>query len=118
MDHVEAEEWEGWTRDIVEPEVAGFTERARALRGLTERALRSEIGEPDQQVAPGAGQWSESGELIFQSDADLRYFGLLAHTCVNISMKDGLVAGIGYFPKWKRCPLDRVAALGDAFAPT
>jgi hypothetical protein len=55
--------------------------------------------------------------VILQADRDLRYFDLLPHVVVSFAIAAGLVARVGYMPKWRKCPPQSVAAVGGAYAP-
>ena len=98
---------------MVGPEIDDFKSTAHELNGKTETELRSRLGEPDQE-APGGEGWNAAGNLLYRADASLRYFSLLPHTCVHVEITDGLVTGIGYRGKWKRCPVDRIHLVGAA----
>jgi hypothetical protein len=107
---------EPWDRSTVESEIALFRARGE-LKGLIEDEIRRLFGEPDLVMTPGVQETSPDGKVIFAADKDLRYFQLLPHTCVNISVLDGRVGRVGYWAKWRICPAEKREALGLQYAP-
>jgi hypothetical protein len=107
---------EPWDRGTVEGEIAAFQANG-SLDGLTEQEVRQRFGEPDD-VMPGLSSQSPDGQVLFEAEKDLRYFGLLPHTCVNISFVAGRVGHVGYWAKWRTCPSDRRDSLGKQYAPS
>jgi hypothetical protein len=117
MDHpIDASEWESWPADVALSEANLFAERAQNLVGVSEEQLKLQLGPPGEE-APGTRWETANRELILQADHDLRYFDLLPHVIVSFAIADGLVARVGYMPKWRKCPPEHVSSLHGAFAP-
>jgi hypothetical protein len=111
-----ATEWESWPADVALREVTSFAERAETLTGLSEEQLKRQLGLPGEE-APGTRWESATREVILQADRDLRYFDLLPHVVVSFAIAGGLVARVGYMPKWRRCPAGFASNLRGAYAP-
>jgi hypothetical protein len=108
-------DWESWDWDTVHREIASLP--LSDVIGLDETDVRGRFGEPDDVVIPGSEETDASGNLLFQADSDLRYYRLLPHTCLNISVSRGRAAKMSLWPKWKRCPSASIQVLGPIYAP-
>ena len=108
-------DWEAWDWHTVGREIGSLA--LSDLVGLAEIDLRARFGEPDDVVVPGGEDTDAAGNVLFRADADLRYYRLLPHTCLSISLSGGRAAGISWWPKWKRCPPQSAATSSDVYAP-
>ena len=108
-------DWESWDWDTVHTEVdsLGLSD----VIGLDEADVRARFGEPDDMAFPGSEKANASGRLLFRADADLRYYRLLPHTCLSISVSAGRAVTMSLWPKWKRCPEGSSGILGPLYAP-
>ena len=116
MNPVELDGWESWPADVALGEVTSFAQRAQTLTGLSEEQLKRQLGPPGEE-APGTRWESASREVILQADRDLRYFDLLPHVIVLFAIARGVVARVGYVPKWRKCPPELATNLHGAYAP-
>ena len=78
-------DWESWDWDTVHREIASLP--LSDVLGLDEADVRARFGEPDDVVTPGSEEQDASGKVMFQADADLRYYRLLPHTCINFRVR-------------------------------
>ena len=106
--------WESWDWDTVHREIASV--QLSDVDGMDEADIRARFGEADDIVTPGTEETDAAGAVLFQADADLGYYRLLRHTCINISVLAGRAAKISLWPKWKRCPSSAAQTLRPLYA--
>ena len=108
-------DWESWDWDTVHREIDSLP--TSDVIGLLEADVRSRFGEPDDVITPGCEESDGARNVLFRADADLRYYRLLAHTCLSISVAEGRAARMSWWPKWKRCPPGSSVMSSDVYAP-
>lgn len=113
---MENDAWECWDWETVVSDIEEFGWPVR-MRGLTEAEVLQELGEPDDVIAPGLVETAPDGTVVFIAEKDLRYYGVMPHTCANVSIAAGKVGRAGFWAKWKRCPVSARDELGRQYAP-
>jgi len=112
-----SEGWQSWGSTIVTPEISEFEKQTKTFVGWTDKKVLKTFGLPDQAEKDFVDLRDSSGKVVWKADNSLLYLTLLPRVVVCFTLVGGKVSRVMYLPKWKVCPPDKAAKLGNWYAP-